>query len=89
LAHNIFCGEARDDLDGIMIEKLVIVPGIAMGVHEDVDVGQVIVVIDDISQVDHDFVAFIFRGMERRRWIIGYVDSGLNAVRAIEGPSDP
>lgn len=44
--------EAVDDLGGIEAHELVVVPGVAVGVHEERRVGQVVVVVDDVGEVD-------------------------------------
>lgn len=44
--------EALDHLRRVEAEQLVIVPGVAVGVHEDGRVGEVVVVVDDVGEVD-------------------------------------
>lgn len=44
--------EAVDNLGGVEAHELVVVPGVAVGVHEEGRVGQVIVVVDDVAEVD-------------------------------------
>lgn len=41
------------------LKKLVIVPGVFVRMHEDGDVREMVVEVDDEGQVGHDFVAFV------------------------------
>ena len=59
--------EALDGLDGVVAQEGVVVPGVAVGVHEDEDGGQGGVVRDDVGEVGHYFVAFVEGGGERGR----------------------
>lgn len=43
----------------ISVQKLIVVPCRSVGVHEYVDVGELIVEIDDVAEIDHDFVTFV------------------------------
>ena len=64
-------GQPADRLCGIDPEEDVVMPGVAVGVHEDGRVGEVGVVVYDIGQVHHCFSAFILRGAQ---WRVGVVD---------------
>ena len=66
------CVQARDSLHGVVAEELVVVPGVAVGVHEDEDGREGVVVRYDVGEVGHYFVAFVFGGREGR--VRGSVD---------------
>lgn len=57
--------------------------------HEDVDVGKVIVLVDDVSEVDHDFVPFVLGRAEGRGGVVDYVYRCANLVIVVEGVGDP
>lgn len=67
-----------------MVQHLVVVPGQLVRVHEDVDICETCVVVDDVGEVHHCFVAFglgqgqvlrarVTRGGAVARWV-GVVD---------------
>ena len=75
-SRDVFRTEAADHLSGVRVEEFVVVPGEAVGVHEDAHVWQLVVEVDDVAQIDHDFVAFILWRVERGCWVVGDVDGG-------------
>ena len=60
-AGDVRVAEMADRIRGVGVEQVVVVPGRQVRVEEDGRVGQVVVVVDDVGQVDHGFVAFVDR----------------------------
>jgi hypothetical protein len=56
--------ESREHLIGVEIEDGIVVPAELMRVHEDGDITKLVIVIDDVCQIYHDLVPFIFRWLE-------------------------
>lgn len=60
------------------------VPGlgvaVAVGVEEDDQGGEVVVVVDDVLEVDVAFFAFVLGHEERSRWVVDGVDGVLPAL---------
>lgn len=75
------CEEGEPVVGGV-----VVVPLVARGVHEDHCVWEVLVVVDDEGQVDHDFAAFVGRDGERGG---GGVDGVYIVFPSGEGMGDP
>jgi len=50
------------------------VPCHAAGVEEDCDVGELVVVLDDVLQVDHGFAAFVAVEMKWRVHVVHNID---------------
>ena len=51
-ACNALVVEALDHLRGVEAQEHVVVPGVAVSVHEDGGIGEVVVVVDDVGEVD-------------------------------------
>ena len=74
---------------GIMLQQLVVVPCDAMRVHEDVDVGQLVVVVNDVREIDHDFMPFVLRWMKLRRSVVYTIDCRVYVFVVAEILMDP
>lgn len=48
-----------DGFGSIGVEEIVVMPSDQVWVEEDVGVGEVVVVIDDMGEIDHGLVAFV------------------------------
>ena len=66
--------QSSNHLHGVLTQEVVVMVAPAMGMHEDHDIGQVVVVIDDVGQVDHNFVTFVSGRVEGRFGVVGNVD---------------
>ena len=51
-ARNALVIQALNHLGGVETEEHIVVPCVAVGVHEEGGVGEVIVVVDDVAEVD-------------------------------------
>jgi hypothetical protein len=75
--------EALDHLGGVKAEEHVVVPCVTVGVHEDGRVGEVIVVVDDVGEVDLVsfswwlYDAYSIRTMASRPLFLGILCSAL------------
>ena len=52
-------GQPREDLHRIVPENFIVMPCIPMRVHEDVYVGKIVVVIDDVGEVGHNLCKIV------------------------------
>ena len=49
-------------------------PSSLMSVEEEDNIGEGVVVVYDIGEVDGGFSAFVFGGMKGRSWVVDYID---------------
>jgi len=71
---DMITAKSSNHLHGVQTQDVVVVVAPAMGMHEDHDIGHVIVVIDDVGQIDHNFVTFVSGRVEGRLGVVGNVD---------------
>lgn len=79
--------QTGDHRRGGGVEEVVVVPGAEVGVHEDRDVRQVgvVVVVDDVGQVDHGFVALVKGDGVVVSWVGGGDVAGGVDVDGVDG----
>jgi len=68
LAQYVFAAEATDHLGGVIIQDVVVVPGPLVSVHEDADIGERVVVVDYVGEIDHslDSLDYVMRTKARK-----------------------
>lgn len=88
-AHDIVGIELGYSEFGAVAEKGIVMPRCIMGMHEDGDVVQVVVVVDDVGEIWHQLMAFILdhKGVCLR--VVHDVNGGLEARIVCSKPVDP
>ena len=74
LPHNMRAIKCTDHLRGIKSKIVVVVMRPAMRVHEEDNIRQMVVIVDEIGEVNHDLMPFVLGRMLWRSWIVGNVN---------------
>jgi len=78
LAGDVGVGDAGDGLGGVEVKEDVVMPGGPMWVEEEDGIGEVVVVIDYVGEVDHSFMAFVFGDFEDGVFVVDSVNAAVD-----------
>src|SRR5947207_10344337 len=76
IAQNLLAAESSDHVDGARVHKIIVVPGDLMRVHEQRDITEIVVVVNNVSQIHHNLVSLIPRNSKLGIGVINGVDRG-------------
>ena len=85
-AGDVVVAELAEHLGQVPVLQVVIVPCFLAGVDEDAGVGEIVVVVDNVGEVDHCFVAFVDGWMERGGWVVCEVDGRVEVGKFAGDP---
>ena len=74
IAHHLVAIEPSHNINGTRVQEIVVVPGYLMRMHEYRNIAEIVVVVNDVCQIDHNLMSFIFRNGELGIRVIDGVD---------------
>ena len=74
ITHHLVAIESSHNINGTQVQEIIVVPGYLMRVHEQRDIAEIVVVVNDVCQIDHNLMSFIFRDRELGIRVIDGVD---------------
>lgn len=87
LVDNVLAAEVVNHDGAVFGHQNVVVPGHAGGVEEDGHVGELVVVLENVFQIDHCFTAFVAVEVERGVGVVNNVDGFVGDI--LESVMDP